>query len=484
MAVSCRPTETTSRLVAPPEPRWGVQSGDVGLHEAVIWSRSDREATMLVEWSFSPDFTSATRVSGPKVGADTDLCGKLRLAALPSGTPIHYRVRFDRSEWVAGSFETAPEDARDVTFAWSADTNGQGFGIDPARGGMAAYRALADRRPAFFLHLGDQIYADNPIPPSLALPDQSHWNNLTTPEKLVFAETLADFRGAHRYPRHSEEVRLLSALAPMYGIWDDHEVKDNWFPGRAIDTVFYKSKSVDAFSAHALRASLEYHPTLRVPSDPMYRILSWGPHLDIFLVDGRSFRTPNFPRSAEEHFFGAAQTKWLTEAVANSKATWKIIASDMSTCLVLGNVMGKEIDQEAFGLRNGPPEGRELELASMFAAWKQRKVKNVVFFTADVHYAAAHHLTPEKAVWKEMIPFWEFVAGPMHAIQFGRNPFDDTFGPELAYANVEPGVLGHPSDRKTQTFGMVHVEGATGVLTVTLADASGRDLNKTVLRPG
>ena len=471
-------------MVPQPEPRWGAQTGDVGLHEAVVWSRSDREASMAVEWSTAADFRDAHAVAGPKVGAETDLCGKLRLTDLPSGTPIHYRVRFDRSEWVTGAFETAPEDARDVTFAWSADTNGQGLGIDTSRGGMAAYRALADRRPAFFLHLGDQIYADNPIPPSIELPDKSRWNNFTTPEKLRFAETLEDFRGAHRYPRHSEEVKLLSARAPMFGIWDDHEVKDNWFPGRKIDGFFYKSKSVDAFSAYALRASLEYHPTLRTPADPMNRILSWGPHLDIFFVDGRTFRTPNFPRpTSTEHFFGEAQTKWLAESVAASKATWKIIACDMSTCLVLGRKEGAELDQEAFGRGNGPPEGRELELASMFKTWKERAVKNVVFFTADVHYAAAHRLTPEKAVWKDMIPYWEFIAGPMHCVQFGRNPFDDTFGPELEWSNVEAGVLGYPSDRSTQTFGMVHVEGATGILTVTLADGGGRDLHKTVLRP-
>jgi len=480
-----RRSASSQRLAAPPEPRWGVQSGDVGRNEAVLWSRSDREATLHAEWSLAPDFRDAQPAPGPRVGPETDLCGKLRLVGLPSGTKIHYRVRFDASEWIAGSLTTAPEDARNVSFAWSADTNGQGFGIDPARGGMPAYRAVADRRPDFLLHLGDQIYADNPIPPSIELPgDPGRWNNLTTPAKLRVAETLADFRGAHLYPRLSGEVRHLSAHTPTFGIWDDHEVKNNWFPGRPVDELSYRAKSVDALVPHALRASLEYQPTLRTAKDPMNRILRWGPHLDIFLVDGRTFRTPNFPRpSADEHFFGEEQTSWLADAVAASRATWKVIASDMSTCLVVGDKVGDDFDQEAFGRTNGPPAGRELELARIFSTWKARAVKNVIFLTADVHYAAAHRLTPERAVFKDMIPYWEFVAGPLHAGQFGLNPFDDTFGPELGWANVVRGQTGQPSDLATQSFGTVHVDGSTGVLTVTLVDGAGRDLHATVLRP-
>jgi phosphodiesterase/alkaline phosphatase D-like protein len=47
-------------------------------------------------------------------------------------------------------------------------------------------------------------------------------------------------------------------------------------------------------------------------------------------------------------------------------------------------------------------------------------------------------------------PFWEFVAGPIHAGTFGPNPLDPTFGPEVRQrASVrviaaDPGVASRP----------------------------------------
>jgi len=54
-----------------------------------------------------------------------------------------------------GRFRTAPADRRSVSFVWSGDTVGQGFGIDEARGGMRTYATMLRNRPDFFIHNGD-----------------------------------------------------------------------------------------------------------------------------------------------------------------------------------------------------------------------------------------------------------------------------------------------------------------------------------------
>ena len=84
------------------------------------------------------------------------------LENLPPGQDIFYRVRFaDLSspaiagEPVTGRFRTAPSDRRSVSFVWSGDTAGQGWGIDDARGGMRTYAAMQGNRPDFFIHSGD-----------------------------------------------------------------------------------------------------------------------------------------------------------------------------------------------------------------------------------------------------------------------------------------------------------------------------------------
>jgi alkaline phosphatase D len=288
---------------------WGVQSGDVTSTRAVVWARTDRPSRMIVEWSGSPAFTAPRRVIGPWATPDTDLIGKVALEALPSSTRIHYRVRFEAeraSDWLAGALSTPDalaDGARaaspsDVVFAWSGDTNGQGWGIDPSRGGMPAHTALLDRAPDFFVSCGDAIYADNPIPPEIALPDGSVWRNLVTPAKSHIAETLDDFRGAQLYPRHSAEVRALSANLPRFAIWDDHEVRDNWFPDEVVDERERREPRMRVTSQHARRAMLEHWPTL-VDPERMYRSVRWGPLLEVFFHDGRRLRTPNYPVPAD-----------------------------------------------------------------------------------------------------------------------------------------------------------------------------------------
>jgi alkaline phosphatase D len=140
---------------------------------------------------------------------------------------------------------------------------------------------------------------------------------------------------------------------------------------------------------------------------------------------------------------------------------------------------------DGFANVDGPPSGRERELVRLFAAMKRRGVKNVVWLTADVHYAAAHRFDPARAQAgaKELDPFWEFVAGPLHATQFPRKPVDDTFGPEVVYASADHKTIGTPADPATQSFGLIRIDGATKTLTVTLVGGHGKILYLTALRP-
>ncbi|OJY23049.1 MAG: hypothetical protein BGO98_46540 [Myxococcales bacterium 68-20] len=468
------------------EPEWGVQSGDVTASSAVVWCRAGAPSRqqMIVEWSTSPRFDRVTRVAGPLVGPDTDFIGKVALEALPSGTTIHYRAAFDTSPWAAGSFGTPPLETsgRDVVLAWSGDTNGQGWGIDPARGGMPAYAALLARAPDLFVHCGDAIYADDPIPPSIALDDGGTWNNLTDPAKDHVAQTLDDFRGAHRYPRRSKEVRALSAAVPLFSIWDDHEVRNNWFPGEVIDDdPRYTERRIDVLALHARRAMYEYAPTLR--RDPMYRVVSWGPLLDVFLLDGRSYRTPNEPPPDEGALLGSEQAAWLLDALSRSRAAWKVVACNMPIGLVVAE-RGKTITQanDGWGNADGPPREREVELARLLSGLRARAVKNVVWVTADVHYAAAHHLDPARASFKDFDPFWELVAGPMHATAFPRKPLDDTFGPAVEWSSAGWDTRGAPATGGT-SFGLLRIDGHTRELVVTFVDGRGRDLHRLTIPP-
>jgi alkaline phosphatase D len=48
-------------------------------------------------------------------------------------------------EPMVGRFRTAPADKRSISFTWSGDTVGQGFGINEDWGGMICYATMAPR---------------------------------------------------------------------------------------------------------------------------------------------------------------------------------------------------------------------------------------------------------------------------------------------------------------------------------------------------
>ena len=98
-----------------------------------------------------------------------------------------------------GSFRTAPRDRRDVSFVWSADLAGQGWGINPDLGGYRIFAAMGAVDPDFYLCSGDHIYADNPLTETVPLPGGRMWRNIVTPAKTKVAETLDEFRGQFAY---------------------------------------------------------------------------------------------------------------------------------------------------------------------------------------------------------------------------------------------------------------------------------------------
>lgn len=474
----------------------GVASGDVAADSAIIWSRTDRVARMAVEWDTTDQFRNARRIIGATTGPEADFTAKVRLIGLPAGQRIFYRVRFENEAGVAGDpevglFQTASTSAKeDVRFAWSGDTCGQGWGIDEARGGMSTYRSILAQEPQFFIHSGDNIYADNPIPGEVRLPDGSLWRNRQTEEKSRVAQTLADFRGNFRYNLLDAHVRAMQAGMAVFTQWDDHEVLNNWYPGQNLaGTAFAKTYTelhVDTLSARAKQAFFDYTPVAPHPQQQIYRQVSRGPLCDLFLLDFRTYRGANSanrqsPGGPDTVYMGAAQLAWLKDALVKSKATWKILCADMPLGLVVGDA-SSGYDALANG-DPGAPLGRELELAELLAHLKQHRVRNTIWLTADVHYCASHHFSPARAKFTEFDPFWEFVSGPLHAGCFGPNAMDATFGPEVRFTSRKGGEPASGPWSKNQFFGVVHIDAATRAATVTHRNRDGEKLWDITLPP-
>lgn len=470
----------------------GVAAGAIGPGQALVWSRADRAARLLVDYSTTETFRDARTVRGPMAREANDYTTRVVLADVPAGQRIFYRVRFqdlsDLRAWsdpVTGSFTTAPQSAdRDFTLAWSADTVGQGWGLNPEFGGLRLYDAMLNAQPDVFVHCGDTIYADGPLPSEVMLDDGSVWRNIVTPAKSKVAESLDDYRGNYQYNLLDSHMRRFNASVSQVVVWDDHEVRDNWYPTRDLtDDKRYTTKSAAVLAARGRQAFLEYNP---VPKQ-IHRVVTCGPLVDIFTLDLRSYRGANSENrqrtlDASSRILGRPQASWLTSALASSRAAWKVIASSMPIGLVVrdGPIRFEAI---ANGV-HGAPLGRELEFAELLRFIRARRIRNVVWITGDVHYCAAHRYDPTIARFTEFDPFWEFVAGPLHAGTFGPGALDATFGPEVKFTGIPPGMKpNRPPSEGLQFFGTLRVDARTRALTVGLHNLAGRRIYQVELEP-
>jgi len=246
-----------------------------------------------------------------------------------------------------------------------------------------------------------------------------------------------------------------------------------------------------ALQVRAARAFHEYMPMRFEPAEPdrVYRKVSYGPLVDVFMLDMRSYRGPNGENRQTEYgpdayFLGPVQLAWLKRELLASRATWKVIAADMPIGLIVQYDTDRKFGSEAIAQGDGPPLGRELEIANLLRFLRDASVKNTVWFTADVHYTAAHYYDPSQAQFRDFEPFWEFVSGPLHAGTFGPNALDNTFGPQLRFAKTPPDGQANLSPAAGyQFFGHVAIDGESERMTVTLKDATDAALWSTVIDP-
>ena len=168
-------------LLAAGRPRLdqGIQIGDVTAGRATVWTRSSAAGRMSVSWQTS-ERGAVHKVNGPLLTGESDFTGRTELSGLPSGQTVLLKVQVDDSEPVPGQFRTPAAQPDRLRIAWGGDTVGQGWGISEDFGGMKIYDSMRQRQPDFFIHSGDTIYADGPVPREMKLKDGRIWRNVVT----------------------------------------------------------------------------------------------------------------------------------------------------------------------------------------------------------------------------------------------------------------------------------------------------------------
>ncbi|HEX2054905.1 MAG TPA: alkaline phosphatase D family protein [Nitrospiraceae bacterium] len=391
----------------------GVAIGDVSNQSVVLWLRTEGPARIGIEHGIlstgrDPDVQSFQPINHQplayETGADRDYTLSVLLDDLRPGTSYGFRITAvpstqaeDRpgsdppSETVVGRFKTLPDPQAHgpVEFGWSADLGGQAYCRDTAAG-YPIFDVARQFTMDFFLLLGDTIYADEICP----APPNAPGSNFT-------AATLDAYRAKHRYQRGSPALQRFVASVPVYVVWDDHEVRNNF------------SGPFDEKMPVGRQALFEYWPIGRDPRDPdrLYRRLRAGSTVEIFILDTRQYRSRNGdPDGPRKTMLGDAQLAWLLEGLAHSSATWKVIAS--SVPLSVPKKAPLHTPGSDGWVKGDDGTGFETELKRIADWIVSRNIRNVVWLAADVHFVQANAYDVDRDGRDD---FHEFIAGPLSA---------------------------------------------------------------------
>ncbi|MBI4562088.1 MAG: alkaline phosphatase D family protein [Candidatus Rokubacteria bacterium] len=416
------------------DPRVLVTVGEVTDQSAVIWGRGFKAGPLVVE--ARREGGSARVTASTQLSRERDFTGKLLLTDLVPSARYVYRLRHGGTE-VSGAFVTAPRgtDPRGASFLWSGDLGGRNH-CRHLQVGYPIFRAMASLRPEFFLFVGDTIYADHRCGGPGRVPGYD-----------FVAKTLEEFREKHRYNRADPRVQAFFRTTSVYTIWDDHEVRNDFAgPGEPLMPV-------------GRQAFIEYWPILTPVEEPgrLYRKVRWGKLLELFILDTRQYRSDNHERDGpRKTMLGLVQRRWLVDGVADSDAVWKVVVSSVPLAIPTGrHARDSWSGANVWGFPEEDATGFAVERDAILQMFRTRKVKNLLWVTADVHRAELirHHPWPD-------FSFHEFIAGPLSASRGRPWLLDTTLNPRSLFG------LGD-----VDNFGQVTV--APGGVSVRIFDALG-----------
>ncbi|MCS6809546.1 MAG: alkaline phosphatase family protein [Candidatus Kapabacteria bacterium] len=225
------------------------------------------------------------------------------------------------------------------------------------------FSAIHACRPDAMVWLGDNIYLREP-----------DWTSRTGILKR------------YTHTRSIPELQPLLASTHHYAIWDDHD----YGPNDADRSFWAKHWTYEAFRLFWANPSygIEGKPSCITHAE-------WG-DVELFMLDNRTFRSPNSRKTGERRMLGDEQIQWLIDALSSSRATFKIIA-------VGGQVLNPLAIYENYATF---PEERQKLLDLI----EKENIKGVVFLTGDRHHTELNKL--ERA---GTYPLYEFTISPLTA---------------------------------------------------------------------
>jgi len=332
----------------------GPMPGYSTMKEAAIWCQTTKSATVYVKFWNLQKPEEIRQTNAVKTTAEEGFTAVLTARNLEPGNTYQYELYIDDKP-VFLPYETLFHSQK--IWKWRGDPpdfsflTGSGTYINetkydrpgkPYGGGYEIYKSMATKHADFMIWLGDNVY--------LREPDWNSWSGIL-----------------HRYThdRAIPELQEFLASTHHYAIWDDHDFGPN-----DSDRGFWnKNRTKKAFELFWA------NPSYGVGNlEGAITSFQWG-DADFFLLDNRTYRSPDRRKEKNKTELGEQQLQWLFDNLTSSYATFKFV--------VLGGQFLSTSDKyESYS--NYGFDGERKRIINYI--YKQN-IHNVVFITGDVHFS-------------------------------------------------------------------------------------------------
>ena len=282
---------------------------------------------------------------------------------------------------------------------------------EPYGGEYGILSAIVERRPDLMLWLGDNVYLRD-----------GDWGSR---EGVLY-------RYAHT--RSLPELQPLLGSVHHYAIWDDHD----YGPNNSDRSFAGKPWSREAFSL--------FWPNPQSGVEDLGGVTTtfeWG-DVQFFLLDNRWDRSPNDRKTGGRVILGERQMEWLVDALASSRATFKIVA-----------IGGQVLNPLAY-FENYASYGEER--AALLAAIEKEGIAGVVFLSGDRHRGELTRLERPGSY-----PLYDLTVSPLTAGVYAEEEpntlrVPGTFVAERHFATLE---FDGPADDRRLTMTVYGSDGAS-----------------------
>lgn len=395
-----------AQAAAAPRQASGVKVGEITPHSVIVWARltaeSERNSSdghlvvegkskattttpdipvpallagacpgapgrIRVRYSVKEDLSSPVVSDWVAVSEVTDYSCQFSLSDLKPDTPYFYATETAATAGgpphgaLHGRFQTAPSPTVPGNFRFCVMTCQMYSDRDHADG-HPIYPSMLQLAPRFLVCTGDNVYYDNEEPRAVNVElARFHWQRMFSLPRLV------------------EFYRNVGC----YFEKDDHDtLKNDSWPGQSLGELqFMEGQAI-------------FRQQVPVDGKP-FRSFRWGRDLEIWLTDGRDYRSGNnLPDGPQKTIWGTEQKEWLKRTLKESAATWKVLISPTP---IVGPDRGAKNDNHA-------NSGFQYEGDEIRSWFKENVPDNFVIICGDRHWQY-HSIDPVSGVE-------EFSVGP------------------------------------------------------------------------